>query len=234
MTDMTRTSYATGEQAMAKLADRLTAMAPAPLELTHMQALSMPRATSAAAAALSTSAAIAARAAERARRSRSVVGLMVDGFIAACSLVPYAAVALAIRFVMARVFFLDGQSRIFGPRVPLTVQDFSFSAMLPAEVKAETFSAFFTLGLPAPLTPALIAHVVAYAEFALPIMLLLGFATRFAALGLLAIVALFQFFLMPEALWTAHVYWASMLLVLVSLGAGPLSVDAIIRFVARR
>jgi uncharacterized membrane protein YphA (DoxX/SURF4 family) len=39
---------------------------------------------------------------------------------------------------------------------------------------------------------------------------------------------------MPEALWTAHIYWASMLVVLVSLGGGKLSLDALIRFIARR
>jgi putative oxidoreductase len=224
-----------GEQAMARLADRLAAMTPAaPLELTQMQALSMPRSSPAVAAALSTSAKIAARAAERARRSRSVSGLIVDGFVGFCSLLPYALVALALRFTLARVFFLDGQTRIDGPRVPLTVQDFNFSAVLPVQLKAETFTAFLTNVPPLPVPPVLAAYVVSYAEFALPIMLVLGFATRFAALGLLALTVLFQLYVMPEALWSAHVYWAAMLAVLVSLGAGQISIDAIIRFIARR
>lgn len=238
MTDMAmgaRPAVPAGEQAMARLADRLAAMTPAaPLELTHMQALSMPRPSPAVAAALGTSARIAARAAERARRSRSVVGLMVDGFVGACSLLPYALVALALRLTLARVFFLDGQSRIDGPRVPLTVQDFNFSALLPAQVKAETLTAFLTNVPPLPVPPALAAHVVSYAEFALPILLVLGLATRFAAVGLLALTAMMQLYLMPEALWTVHVYWAAMLAVLISLGGGQLSIDAIIRVIARR
>jgi hypothetical protein len=38
---------------------------------------------------------------------------------------------------------------------------------------------------------------------------------------------------MPEALWTGHVYWASILLVLISLGAGPISIDALVKGLAR-
>ncbi len=39
---------------------------------------------------------------------------------------------------------------------------------------------------------------------------------------------------MPQALWSVHIYWASMLMVLVSLGGGQISIDHIIRFIARR
>lgn len=224
-----------GEMAMARLADRLAAMAPQePLNLTSMQATSMPRPSPAVSAALTTSKAISARAAERARRSRSVTGLLVDGFVAACSLVPYAVVALALRLVMARVFFLDGQTRIDGPRLLLDVLDFNFSLVLPAQVRPETFTAFLTQYPPLPIPPVLAAYTVSYAEFVLPILLVLGFATRFAALSLLVMTALISLYVMPQALLSAHIYWAGMLLVLLSQGAGQISVDAIIRYIARR
>lgn len=224
-----------GEMAMARLADRLAAMAPQePLNLTALQATSMPRPSPAVSAALATSKAISARAAERARRSRSVTGLLVDGFVAACSLVPYAVVALALRLVMARVFFLDGQTRIDGPRLPLDVLDFNFSLVLPAQVRPETFTAFLTQYPPLPIPPVLAAYTVSYAEFVLPILLVLGFATRFAALSLLVMTALISLYVMPQALLSAHIYWAGMLLVLLSQGAGQISVDAVIRYVARR
>ena len=71
-----------------------------------------------------------------------------------------------------------------------------------------------------PIPPALAAYLVGGAEFLLPIMLVLGFGTRFAALGLLVVTALIQLYVLPEALWTAHVYWASILLVLLSRGPG--------------
>ena len=139
-----------------------------------------------------------------------------------------------MRLVMARVFFLDGQTRVAGPRVPLNVQDFDFSVVLPLQVKAETFGAFLNQYAALPVPPVLAAYLVSYAEFILPICLVLGFGTRFAALGMLIMTALIQIYVMPEALWTVHVYWAAILLVLLSRGPGPISVDAIIRFIARR
>lgn len=220
-----------GEMAMSRLADRLAALAPQePLNLTTLQATSMPRPSPAVATALATSRAISARAAERARRSRSVTGLMVDGFVAACALVPYALIALALRLVMARVFFLDGQTRVDGLRIPLAFQDFSFPLILPMQVKAEAATSFLAL----PVPPALTAAVVSYAEFVLPMLLVIGLATRFAALSLLVLTVLFQLYVAPQALWTAHIYWAGALLVLLSQGPGRLSLDALIRLIARR
>jgi putative oxidoreductase len=222
----------TGEQAMSRLADRLATLTPpAPaLELSRTQAVSMPR-SPAVSAALQTSARISARAAERARRSRSIIGIMFDGLVAA---VPYAVVGLALRLVIARVFFFDGQSRIEGMRLPLTWRDFDVSIVLPMQVKAETVTAFLTQVPPLPVPPVFAAWTIAGAEFVFPLLLVLGFATRFSALALLGLTVVFQLFLAPQALWTAHIYWAAMLLVLISMGPGQISIDAIVRFFARR
>jgi putative oxidoreductase len=231
---------ASGEAAMSRLADRLAAMAPPPMDL---QPSTIVRQSPAVAAALTTSAAIAKRAHERARRSRSVIGLTVDSFISACSFIPYALVALALRLIMARVFFLDGQTRIDGPRFTFSLQDYvnldfvrgiDLSVVLPLQVKAETFTAFMTQYPPIPVPPMLAAYLVSYAEFLLPIMLVVGFGTRFAALGLLVMTALISIYVMPQALFSTHIYWAAILTVLVSVGAGQISVDHIIRTIARR
>jgi putative oxidoreductase len=228
MTDHTLT----GEQAMSRLADRLATLTPpAPaLELSRTQAVSMPR-SPAVAAAMQTSARISARAAERAQRSRSVTGVLFHGLVAA---VPYAVVALALRLVIARLFFFDGQSRVEGMRLPLTWQNLDFSFVLPMQVKAETVTAFLTQVPPLPIPPVFAAWVIAGAEFVFPILLMLGLMTRFSALALLGLTVVFQLFLAPQALWTAHIYWASMLLVLISLGPGQISIDAILRFITRR
>jgi uncharacterized membrane protein YphA (DoxX/SURF4 family) len=239
---------ASGEVAMARLADRLATLAPpAPLELSRMQAVSMPRPSPAVQSALTTSAAIAARAAERARRSRSVVGMTVDGFISACSLVPYALVALALRLLMARIFFLDGQGRIEGPRLslhvpiekipfslPFKLPSLDFSALLPVQIRADMIADFATVSPPIPLPPAIAAYAVGYLEFALPICLVLGFATRFASLGLLFITALMAIFVVPNTLAGEPVFWGAILIVLLSLGGGALSIDNLIRMIARR
>ena len=231
---------ASGEAAMSRLADRLAAMAPPPMDL---QPSTIVRQSPAVAAALTTSAAIARRAHERALRSRSVIGLTVDSFISACSFIPYALVALALRLIMARVFFLDGQTRIEGPRLSFNPLDyanldflrgFDFSVVLPLQVKATTFTAFAVQYPPIPVPPVLAAYLVSYAEFILPIMLLIGFGTRFAAIGLLVMTAMISIFVMPQALFTTHIYWAAILMVLVSRGPGQVSIDHIIRTIARR
>ena len=225
------------EKAVSRLAVRIASMAPPPLNLTTEQEQVIPApqpAPEAAAEAPSTREAIVARAHQRARRSRSIIGLTVDSFVSACSFIPYALVAIVLRLVMARLFFLDGQTRIEGPRVPLTVQDFDFSVVLPLQVKVETIGAFLNQYAAVPVSPVLGAYLLSYAEFILPICLLLGFATRFAALGMLIITALIQIYVAPDALWSVHVFWAAILLVLLSRGPGPISVDAIIRYIARR
>jgi putative oxidoreductase len=229
-----------GEAAMSRLADRLAALAPQPLDLSPN---SIMRPSPAVTAAMAASAKIAARAHERARRSRSVIGLSVDSFISACKFVPYALVALAVRLIMARVFFLDGQTKIIGIPVPLNFQDlvqslnlqgFNFSILVPLDVAPGTITQFMTKFSVLPVPPVLAAYLVSYAEFILPIMLVFGFATRFAAIGLLIITALIQLYVLPEALWSVHIYWAAMLLMLISRGPGQISIDHIIRFIAKR
>lgn len=230
-----------GEAAMARLADRLTALAPPPLNLSPNSIVQRP--SPAVSAALSASAAIARRADERARRSRSVIGLTVDSFISACSFVSYSLVALGLRLLMALVFFLDGQTQINGPRLSFNPLDyvnydflrgFDFSVIVPMQVKAQTFTAFAIQYPPMPVPPTLAAYLVSYAEFILPIMLVLGLGTRFAAIGLLLMTAMISIYVMPQAFLTTHIFWAAILLVLISRGAGAISVDNIIRKIARR
>ncbi len=220
-----------------RLAEQLATVAPpaSAASLIHGDTPGLPRPSPLVQQALANSAARSAKAARRARRrSRSIIGAIVDSFVAACSFVPYALVALAARLVIARVFFLSGQTLIEGPRVPLTLQDFNFSLILPLSVKPQAFSLFLSKLSATPVPPVLATYAVTYAEFLLPIFLVLGFATRFSALALLGLTVMVQLYLMPDALWTTNVYWATMLLMLLSLGAGQISIDHIIRFIARR
>lgn len=242
MTDTFPNAQAPGEssgaRAISKLADRLAAMAPPPAVLELNNPLPpMPRPSPAVAAALSRTAAMTAAAEQRAARdrpSRSLAGIVIDSFVSACSFIPYALVALGLRLIMARVFFLDGQTRIEGPRLPLYVQGFDLSVVLPWQVKAETFSAFYTQYALLPVPPVLAAYAVSYAEFILPVMLVLGFGTRIAAFGLLIMTALIQIYVLPGAFWSLHLYWAAILTVLLTRGPGQISVDHIICLVTRR
>lgn len=222
-----------GEAAMARLADRLAAMAPPALDLSPNMIV-RPQPSPAVRAALSTSAAIAKRADERARRSRSIMGTTIDSFVAACQLIPYAVVALALRVMMAKVFFFDGQGLIEGLRYSVDFQGFNLSVLVPTQIKGEAIAALAAAHplLPLPAIPT--GYLLGYAEFILPIMLVIGFGTRFAALGLLLVTALIQLYAAPEMLWTVHIYWAAILTVLVSQGPGQMSFDHIVRLIAKR
>jgi putative oxidoreductase len=169
-------------------------------------------------------------------RSHSFLASLVDKLVRLCALIPYALVALVLRVVMARVFFLSGQEKIEGPSIPiaLNIHDLEFTVILPERIKEAALRMFETQYAGLPISPTVAAYLFTYAEFVLPICLVLGFATRFAALGLLIITVLLQIYVMPSMLWPAHVYWASILLVLMSVGPGAISIDALIRYVHSR
>jgi putative oxidoreductase len=97
---------------------------------------------------------------------------------------------------------------------------------LPLELKASTLSQFhgdFAL----PLLPAeAAAWFATLGEFILPLLLVLGLFTRFAAAGLLVMTLVIQIFVFPDAWWATHALWAALLLYLVGRGPGRISLDA--------
>ena len=169
----------------------------------------------------------------RAPRSESIIATIVAKVVALCGIVPFALVALGLRLVMARVFFLSGQSKIDGPSFPVTLfgPGTEFTIVLPSGIKDSTFQLFETQYAGLPLPPTVAAYLFTYAEFVLPICLVLGFATRLSALALIVMTVLLQVYVAPGALWTTHVYWIAILAVLMSLGAGAISIDRLIRYV---
>ena len=56
------------------------------------------------------------------------------------------------------------------------------------------------------------------------ILLVIGLATRFAALGLLGMTLVIQIFVYPDA-WPTHGTWAACLLTLMTRGPGLFSLD---------
>jgi putative oxidoreductase len=71
--------------------------------------------------------------------------------------------------------------------------------------------------------PALMAFACGSAEIVLPILLVLGLATRFAALGLLIMTLVVQL-TVPDG-WPLHVTWAAMALGIMAWGPGRVAVD---------
>lgn len=80
-----------------------------------------------------------------------------------------------------------------------------------------------------PLLPSeFAAYLTAYAEHALPILLVFGLFTRLSALALLGMTLVIQIFVFPEAWWQVHSLWIALALILIVRGGGGLSVDALI------
>lgn len=121
---------------------------------------------------------------------------------------PHAGLALAARLALAGIFFLSGRTKVEGF---LTVTDSAIAL----------FADEYRLPL---LSPALGAHLAAYAEHLFPVLLVLGLFTRGAALALLGMTLVIQVFVYPDA-WPTHLSWAALLAYLAGRGAGPLSLD---------
>ena len=118
---------------------------------------------------------------------------------------------MAARLGIGAVFFLSGRTKVDGV---LTVNESAYTL----------FREDYKVPL---LPPEFAAHMATYAEHLLPLLLVLGLATRLSALGLLGMTAVIQIFVYPDA-WPTHLTWAVALLYLVGRGAGSVSVDRVL------
>lgn len=126
--------------------------------------------------------------------------------------IPHSVTALAARVFPAVVFWQSGRTKMDG----LSISD---SAIF-------LFENEYNLPL---IAPGLAARLAALGEHILPILLVLGLATRLSALGLLAMTAVIQIFVYPSA-WPTHGLWAAALLVVLARGPGAWSLDALLGF----
>ena len=127
-------------------------------------------------------------------------------------LVSHDLLALASRLAVAAIFFLSGRTKVEG-----------WLSVTPGAY--ELFRTEYRLPL---LAPEVAAHLAAYAEHLFPLLLVLGLFTRAAALALLGMTLVIQFFVYPDA-WPTHLSWAALLLYLAGRGAGRLSLDRAFR-----
>jgi putative oxidoreductase len=79
--------------------------------------------------------------------------------------------------------------------------------------------------------PAVMAFLSGCGEITFPVLLVLGFATRFAALGLLFMTAIVEL-TVPEG-WPIHITWAAMALGIMAWGAGRISIDCFLSRLVR-
>ena len=74
--------------------------------------------------------------------------------------------------------------------------------------------------------PAVIAFLSGCAEIIFPVLLVFGFATRFAALGLLFMTLIVEL-TVPDG-WPIHITWAAMALSIMAWGPGQISIDHVL------
>lgn len=73
--------------------------------------------------------------------------------------------------------------------------------------------------------PEITGTIATYAEHALPILVMLGLATRFGAAGLFIMTSVIQLFVYPEAFWNPHVMWFGLAIILIARGGGMFALD---------
>jgi putative oxidoreductase len=134
----------------------------------------------------------------------------VQRIIAVLDSIPYWFIALAARIFPAAVFWQSGQTKVAGWHLkPSVIALFQHEYQLPL------------------VDPTTAAYLSAFGEHLFPILLVLGLATRFAAMGLLFMTAVIEIFVYPGA-WPTHGVWATCFLVVIARGAGTLSLDHLI------
>jgi putative oxidoreductase len=141
--------------------------------------------------------------------------------------IPYSAIALLARFSIAAVFWLSGETKVQGFALNFISGEFHLGWPMLSDSAVTLFREEYRLPL---LSPELGAVLAATGEHLLPIFLLLGLGTRFAALGLLGMTLVIQFLVYPGA-YPTHGTWAALLLLLAARGGGVLSLD---HWLARR
>jgi putative oxidoreductase len=117
--------------------------------------------------------------------------------------------ALAVPFYRSGLTKWDGWFHLSDSAIYLFTQEFQlhlFGSSIP---------------YPAPNVVALLSGI---GEITLPILLVLGLATRFAAFGLLFMTLIIQLTI-PDGWANFHLPWAAMALALVVHGPGKLSLD---------
>lgn len=121
--------------------------------------------------------------------------------------IPQSLVLLAARVAIADIFWRSGQTKVNG-----------------FALREETFYLFREDYKVPLLPPDLAAYLATIGEHVFPILLVIGFATRLSALGLLGMTLVIQLFVVPGG-WPEHLLWFALLLLIVARGPGAISLD---------
>ena len=129
-------------------------------------------------------------------------------------LVPISLTMLVLRIALALPFLRAGQT----DWDDWFVLSFGVKARF-ADLRLHLFGAEY----PFP-QPDLMALAAGVAEVALPTLLIIGLATRYAGLGLLVMTGVIQLSF-PEGWANFHLYWGSLALAIMTFGPGKIALD---------
>jgi putative oxidoreductase len=146
-------------------------------------------------------------------RSGSFVGRFIQDTIAAMEAIPYWLIALIARFAIAGVFWRSGQTKVDGWQI--------------WQPNSDAFTLFQQEYKLPVIDPNIAAYLATWAEHLFPLLLVIGLATRYAALSLLVMTLVIEIFVYPFA-WPTHGTWATCFLLLMWRGAGAVSLDHLI------
>jgi putative oxidoreductase len=128
---------------------------------------------------------------------------------------PLSLTQLVLRLAIAVPFFRSGLTKWDGWFQLSASADFLFAQEFQLHLFGQSY--------PYPV-PHLMAVMSGTGEIVLPILLVLGLATRFAALGILAMTLIIQL-TVPDGWANFHLPWAAMALAVLTYGPGNISFD---------
>jgi putative oxidoreductase len=129
-----------------------------------------------------------------------------------------------LRIALAAPFFKSGLTKWDGFLSLSPAATFLFED----EFKLHIFGEAYDFPL-----PTAFAYLDGIAEIVLPVLLFIGLATRFSALGLLVMTGVIQL-VVPEGWVNFHLPWAGLALAIIALGPGALSLDRLLERWPRR
>jgi putative oxidoreductase len=138
--------------------------------------------------------------------------------------IPEALPLLALRVALAVPFFKSGLTKWDGFLTLSNGARYLFTQEFSLHIFGNQYP------YPAPILMATLSGI---GEIVLPILLVLGLGTRFAAIGILLMTAVIQL-TVPEGWANFHLPWAAMALTLAVYGGGPLALDRVISLGSRR
>jgi putative oxidoreductase len=128
-----------------------------------------------------------------------------------------------LRIALAMPFFKSGLTKWDGFLSLSPAAEFLFQD----EFKLHIFGQAYDFPL-----PTAFAYLDGIAEIVLPVLLVIGLATRFSALGLLVMTGVIQL-VVPDGWANFHLPWAGLALAIIAFGPGALSLDHLLEELPR-